>query len=62
MKNIKKYQLGVADVLFLIFLVLKLTKNIDWNWFFIFLPIIISVILGIIIFILQEINIINIEE
>jgi len=37
--------LSFCDVLFFIFLTLKLTGTINWGWGFIFLPIIVEVIL-----------------
>jgi len=41
--------LGLGTVLFLIFLVLKLTDKIDWSWWWITAPIWIPVSLGILI-------------
>ncbi len=39
--------MSLLTVLFLIFLVLKLTGNIDWSWLVIFLPLIINFILSV---------------
>ncbi len=41
--------IGIAGVLTLIFLVLKLTDNIDWSWWWVFSPLWISAIIGAII-------------
>ena len=41
--------IGLGTVLFLIFLVLKLTDKIDWSWWWITAPIWIPVSLGILI-------------
>jgi len=41
--------LKLDSVLTLIFVVLKLTDNIDWSWWWVFSPILISVGLGLII-------------
>lgn len=30
---------GLLTILFIVFLVLKLTGNIDWSWYWVFLPI-----------------------
>lgn len=34
--------IGIPMVLFLIFLVMKLTNTIDWSWWWIFSPLLIS--------------------
>jgi hypothetical protein len=39
MSNTKSSGIGCGSVLFLIFLVLKLTHNIDWSWWWVFSPI-----------------------
>lgn len=44
--------LGINIILFLIFLVLKLTNYIDWSWWWVTSPLWISVILFIIIILL----------
>ena len=41
--------IGFGTVLFLVFLVLKLTGNIDWSWWWITSPIWIPLALGIVI-------------
>jgi len=41
--------LGLGTVLFLIFLVLKLTDKIDWSWWWITSPLWIPILLGMII-------------
>jgi len=53
---IKKSHLGVSGTLGLIFIVLKLTHNIDWSWWWVLAPIWIPAalmaIIGLIIFLL----------
>lgn len=46
----KKNGIGVSTILFLIFLTLKLTKNIDWNWWWVTSPIWVPLCIAIIIF------------
>ncbi len=43
--------IGLGTLLTIIFLILKLCNVIDWNWIYIFLPVIISVSLDLIILI-----------
>lgn len=43
---------GIATVLFLIFLVLKLTKVITWSWWWVFSPLWISFAIALVVFIL----------
>ena len=43
MKKIEK-SLGVPFLLFMVFITLKLTNNIDWSWWWIFSPLLIPVI------------------
>lgn len=40
--------LGLGSVLFVVFLVLKLTDNIDWSWWWVFSPLWIGAILFVI--------------
>ena len=40
----KSNPISIGGMLFILFLGLKLTGNIDWNWFIIFSPIILNVI------------------
>lgn len=49
------FYLGICDILFLIFLVLKLTGNIDWSWWWVTSPLWIGFILGIFLLILYYI-------
>lgn len=42
--------LGIGTILFLIFMVLKLTNHIDWSWWWVTSPLWISVILLVIVF------------
>jgi hypothetical protein len=46
--------IGLTTILFLIFLTLKLTNNIDWSWWWVFSPlwIPIALVLSIFVFIL----------
>ena len=41
--------LGLGSVLFIIFLILKLTGNIDWSWWWVTSPLWIPLTLGVII-------------
>jgi ABC-type antimicrobial peptide transport system permease subunit len=43
--------LGLGTVLFVMFLVLKLTDNIDWSWWWVFSPIWIPLLLLVLILI-----------
>lgn len=47
MKKSTSNGIGLPGVLFLVFLVLKLTKNIDWSWWWVTSPIWIPVLLAI---------------
>lgn len=47
MKN-KLYGLGALEILFLIFLVLKLSGLVDWGWLSVFAPLILDVIFAIV--------------
>ena len=42
-KEVKTVGLGFADALTLLFIALKLTGQIDWNWFWVLSPIWISI-------------------
>lgn len=57
MENNKPGGIGIAGLLTIIFIVLKLTNNIDWSWWWVLSPIWISLLL--IIFILIIISIID---
>lgn len=41
-----RYQVGICEVIFLIFFTLKLTDNLDWSWWLVFSPLIVVFILG----------------
>lgn len=41
--------LGLGSVLFIVFLILKLTGNIDWSWWWVTSPLWIPLTLGVII-------------
>ena len=51
--NDGKTGLGVADVLLIIFIVLKLCGLISWSWVWVLAPLRISIILGIILYLLS---------
>lgn len=40
--------LGLGSVLFIIFLILKLTGNIDWSWWWVTSPLWIPITLGVV--------------
>ena len=42
-KEVKNVGLGFVDALTLLFIALKLTGQIDWNWFWVLSPIWISI-------------------
>lgn len=44
-KTVKSGGMGIISILTLIFIVLKLTKNIDWSWLWVLSPLWISTIL-----------------
>ena len=48
----KESSLGLPTILFLIFLVLKLCKVINWSWLWVFSPLWISAIIWLIVFII----------
>lgn len=48
----KESGLGLPTILFLIFLVLKLCKVINWSWLWVFSPLWISAIIWLIVFII----------
>ena len=60
MSDNKSKSIGLADVLFIVFLVLKLTNTIDWSWWWVtsplWLPIAIALALLIIITIINTIR------
>ena len=37
-KQVSSSGLGLGSILFIIFLVLKLTNNINWSWWWVFSP------------------------
>lgn len=41
--------------LFLVFLALKLSGHIDWSWWFVFSPLIVSFFIGVFIVLIKEI-------
>ena len=45
----KRVGLGLADVLTIVFVVLKLIGIIEWSWFWVLSPVLISVILVLVI-------------
>jgi hypothetical protein len=52
--NHKLSEIIMADAITLIFVVLKLTKNIDWAWYWVISPTIIWELLGMIVYLLRE--------
>lgn len=50
-----KIKLGLPSVLLIVFLILKLTDNIDWSWWWVLSPAWIPIVLGIIILLLLSI-------
>lgn len=55
-KPVKPNTITFSQMLFILFLGLKLTGNIDWNWFIVFTPIILNVIFRSIEYILISYN------
>lgn len=49
-KTVKSGGMGFISILTLIFIVLKLTNNIDWSWLWVLSPLWISMLLFIILF------------
>ena len=49
MANNTSNGLGLGTVLFMVFLVLKLTGNIDWSWWWVTSPLWIPLALGVVI-------------
>lgn len=49
MENNKSGGMSLSTVVFIVFLILKLTDNIDWSWWWVFSPIWISFLLCVII-------------
>ena len=47
--NSKSSGVGIGTVLFLIFLILKLTDTIDWSWWWVTSPLWIPILLAIVI-------------
>ena len=56
MENKNSSGIGISMILFLIFLVLKLTKLIDWSWWWVTSPLWISAIVAIIVIIIVRID------
>lgn len=49
--------MGLAEILFIIFLVLKLTGNIDWSWIAVFSPLIIAyTLIGLVYLVIKVVN------
>lgn len=45
-ENNKSGSLGLSTIVFIVFLILKLTGNIDWSWWWVFSPLWIPITLG----------------
>lgn len=56
MKKQTNFRIGILDVLFMVFLTLKLTNLIDWSWWKVCIPLFISIGLGIICAIIEIIT------
>lgn len=50
--NTSNFGIGIETILFIVFLVLKLTNNIDWSWWWVTAPLWISFVIFIIIIII----------
>ena len=50
MRKNNTIQIGLPGILTTVFIGLKLTNNIDWSWWWVFSPLWISIILGLILF------------
>ena len=52
MSDNKSKSIGLSDVLFIVFLVLKLTNTIDWSWWWVtsplWIPLALVIVLGVI--------------
>jgi hypothetical protein len=59
MSDNKSKSIGLSDVLFIVFLVLKLTHTIDWSWWWVTSPLWIPLVLVIVIAIVVELYINN---
>jgi len=46
--------IGFADVLTIVFIILKLTEYIDWSWFWVLSPILIEFVIIFILKIIEE--------
>jgi hypothetical protein len=49
MKEKSKGGIGISTILLIIFIVLKLTGNIDWSWWWVLSPLWIPIVLSLII-------------
>ena len=47
MSREKKYQISLLDILLVLFIVLKLTGNIDWSWWWVLSPLWVALGLGV---------------
>ena len=50
--NTSNFGIGIETILFIVFLVLKLTNNIDWSWWWVTAPLWIPFVIFIIIVII----------
>lgn len=46
----KLFTVGLGVILTIFFVVLKLTETIDWSWWYVFLPIAIEAVIGLVFF------------
>lgn len=49
--------IGFTGLLTIVFIVLKLTNNIDWSWWWVLSPLWISLLLGILVILIVELKI-----
>ena len=49
----KKSEIGLLEILLIVFVILKLVGTIDWSWWWVLSPILISFALGVIILIIS---------
>jgi len=48
--------IGVAGIVFIVFLILKLTDNIDWSWWWVTSPIWIPISIGVLVILLIKLS------
>jgi len=48
-RDVKEYKMGFLEVLTLIFVILKLFGLIQWSWWAVFSPVIVSIFIGVVV-------------